>query len=537
MTGALHNRADHGDDAGYSTISGGPGDDPLAPAKNADCNRSPAKAANPAKVASDPQPLFREPAAGAAYPVEALGSALAGAVRAIDDMVQCATGTAAGSVLSAASLACQPLANIVLPIGDGDSRPLSLYLVTVAASGERKSTSDKMAMRPVEELAAELLSDHQRQIADWRADCAAWEAAKKKALQNAKGDHAAGRAALQALGPEPERPMDPILTAGEPTMAGLHQLFRTGRPSLGLMSDEGGAMLGGWGLSEEQRLNTAAGLNSLWDGSALKRVRAGDGATSLPGRRLALHLMVQPVAASRLFGDDELQGVGLLARMLTTAPAERAGTRFYRPDDPDSQSALTLYHRQLAAILRMPAQTAIGDPRHLTPRRMEMDPGAIEAFRAYADSCEAKLGKGGEWEPIKPFGSKAAEHAARLAAVIGLFHDPEMQTLDAVAFERGRRLADFYAGEALRLHGAAAIAAPLREADALRRWLADLGQPVVGLATIYQRGPAGLRTAAKAREACQTLQDHGWLRGIGGGAEIGGKHHREAWEVLRHGSG
>lgn len=521
--------------ADYTRHEFGPDDDAAgADDKNADCSRRAAKAANPAKVADEPQPLFREPAAGGIYPVDALGNALADAARAIDDMVQCAMGTAAGSVLAAASLACQPLANIVLPIGDGDARPLSLYLVTVAASGERKTTADKLAMRLVKELEEELLSEQSRQIADWKADLAAWEAAKKKALQNAKGDHAAGRTALQAIGPEPERPMDPILTTGEPTMAGLHLLFRTGRPSLGLMSDEGGSMLGGWGLSEEQRLNTAAGLNSLWDGSTLKRVRVADGATSLPGRRLALHLMVQPVAAARLFGNDELQGVGLLARVLTTAPVELAGMRFYRPDQPASRAALALYHRQLAAILRMPAQTAIGDPRHLTPRRMEMDAGAIAAFRAYADICEAKLGKGREWAAIKPFGSKAAEHAARMAAVIGLFHDPDMRTLDAAMFERGRLLADFYAGEALRLHGAAVIDAPLYEADALRRWLADTGESVVALATIYQRGPAGLRTAAKAREACQTLQEHGWLRKLEAGADIDGARHREAWEVLRH---
>ena len=55
---------------------------------------------------------------------------------------------------------------------------------------------------------------------------------------------------------------------------------------MGLFADEGAQFTGGYGMSADQRLKTGAALSSVWDGKAIKRVRAGDGAVSLHGRRL-----------------------------------------------------------------------------------------------------------------------------------------------------------------------------------------------------------------------------------------------------------
>jgi len=59
---------------------------------------------------------------------------------------------------------------------------------------------------------------------------------------------------------------------------------------------------------------------------------------------------------------------------------------------------------------------------------------------------------------------------------------------------------------------------------------------VIGLATIYQSGqPKSLRTAKAAREAMQTLTEHGWAVPIPDGAIIDGKRHRNAWRIIREG--
>jgi hypothetical protein len=435
-------------------------------------------------------------------------------------------------VLAAASLAVQGLADLVLPIAGGDPRPASLFVLTVAASGERKSTADRLALGPVAAFEAELEETYRRDLPAALAARDAWAAARDRAKRGGKGaDWKAARDAVKALGPEPELPLKPILTASEPTLQGLARLFQVARPSLGLMSDEGGAMLGGWGFQREQRVATMAALNSLWDGSTLKRVRAGDGAETMRGRRLALHLMLQPAIAPRLLADPEANGIGLLSRFLVAAPPELAGTRFQREAKPESGPALATFERQLGAILRLPLPTAPGDPRQLEPRRLGFTPDGVDAWRAFADKCERRGGPGGEWCEIRPWASKAAEHAARLAAVVALFHDPEAAALDAAAFERGATLADYYGSEMLRICGAAAIGADLLEAEALRRWICDRKLKLVASSEVLQFGPNALRTADKARAALERLAAAGWLVPVPGGAEIDGRRRRDVWRV------
>ena len=89
-------------------------------------------------------------------------------------------------------------------------------------------------------------------------------------------------------------------------------------------------MTGGYGFSPDHRLKTAAALSTLWDGSGVRRFRAGDGIADFPGRRLALHLMVQPDAAGRFYSEPILRDQGFLSRLLIAAPATLAGRRMWR---------------------------------------------------------------------------------------------------------------------------------------------------------------------------------------------------------------
>ncbi len=74
-------------------------------------------------------------------------------------------------------------------------------------------------------------------------------------------------------------------------MEGLIKNLITGQPSQGVFSDEAGRFLGGHSMSDEKRLATMAGFSKLWDGREIDRIRAGDGATKLYGRRVSMHLM------------------------------------------------------------------------------------------------------------------------------------------------------------------------------------------------------------------------------------------------------
>ena len=86
-----------------------------------------------------PQPLLEYQQTPLPYPVEALGNLLGPAVERLAEVIGVPCAMAAQSVLATAALVSQGHANVQL---DGRTYPLSLYLLTVASSGDRKSAVD-----------------------------------------------------------------------------------------------------------------------------------------------------------------------------------------------------------------------------------------------------------------------------------------------------------------------------------------------------------------------------------------------------------
>lgn len=128
-------------------------------------------------------------------------------------------------------------------------------------------------------------------------------------------------------------------------------------------------------LKAEQALKSAAAFSELWDGLAIKRVRALDGVSVLYGRRLAIHLLVQPDAAAKFLADPVLRDQGLLSRILVAAPDSIAGSRLYRDATQEDESAI----RRLGARLLSIAEHAwpLKDGRNeLEPRPLAFSEGA-----------------------------------------------------------------------------------------------------------------------------------------------------------------
>jgi hypothetical protein len=247
-----------------------------------------------------PTPLTKPVAPSAPYPLDALGRVLGAAAGAIAAKVQCPEAMAAQSVLGVASLAAQGLADVLLPFGQ--TRPLSIFALTIASSGDRKSSADNEAMIPVrmrEKKLAELFKVV-KEIYD--VDYAVWKAQHEQIARKPMGPSERA-AALKELGPEPVAPVRPYLTISEGTAEGLAKLMPQLPGALGIFSAEGAQFLSGHGFSDDAKLRTAAAFATLWDGKELRSVRAGDGMRGVLGRRLACHAMIQPDAARGVLSD------------------------------------------------------------------------------------------------------------------------------------------------------------------------------------------------------------------------------------------
>jgi Protein of unknown function (DUF3987) len=481
-----------------------------------------------------PRPLMRELPPADPFPVDALGDVLGAAASAIHDRVQAPVAICGQSVLAAAALAGQAHADVLLPIGPGQSRPLSLFLVSVAPSGERKSACDAEAMWPIRRRETALREAHDADGLHYANDRAAYDRAREAALKTGKGDRAAIRTALDALGPAPLPPLIPMLTCPEPTYEGMCRLLAAGQPSIGIFAAEGGQFVGGHGMSDEARLRTAAGLSALWDGEPIRRVRVGDGISILPGRRVSLHLMAQPTVADLWLRDRLLIDQGLLSRTLVTAPDSAMGGRLSHDEAPETAPAMARYGARLLSIMETPLPLACERPNELTPRPLALSPVAGRLWRGFADRVETMLTRDGELRPISGIANKLPEHAARIAAVLTLVRHIDAGEIAVVEMAAGIELAQHFTAEALRLHGGSQVSAELQRAEAARVWLLQhWPEPAISLPDLYQRGPVAIRDGKAARQTVTILEEHGWLIRIPQGAEIAGTRRREAWRIVR----
>ncbi len=483
-------------------------------------------------VPEEPQPLLREIPPGAPYPVEALGP-LRAAVEAVQGQTQAPLAIPAASALAVASLAVQGFADVETL---GGNRPLSLYILTVAQSGERKSACDAPLMAALRSYEKEQATEQTYARTTWQNEQAIWKGERDRILHDAKREkgekQVAAKADLDALGPEPVAPATADRTVTEPTFEGLIRLFATGQPSLGLFSDEGGQFLGGFAMSSDNRQKTLAAMNDLWQGNAIRRTRAGEGHSTLYGRRLAVHLMVQPGVARTFMSDPMTADIGFLSRVLISEPPSTIGNRFQsltRRDD----AALANFGARLRDILSSPMPIN-PETRELLPRVLALAPAARALLIRFADFIEAAQVSGGELVHVRGYASKAAEQAARIAGVLTLWRDLNAPEVTAKDMADAIILEQFYLAEVVRLADMATVSAETNNAEKLRRWLMDtcLHDEIL-TSDVVQFGPHGLRDTQKARSLLGILERHGWIVPLEPGTVIRGAPRKHAWRIVR----
>jgi putative DNA primase/helicase len=431
-----------------------------------------------------------------AFPFHALGPIMGNAARAIAQDVQAPDSLAGGSVLAAASLAVQPLANVILP--HGQRSPLSVFVITGAGSGDRKSAVDGVACKEIEEVRKNQARDYLNLVKRYDADMGA---------RNKKD-------------PEPPKPMPQSLTTGNATIEGLSRLLKN-QSSVGIFSAEGGEMLGGHSLRDDKRSSGLAFYLKGWSGESLDSLRGGEGLTVLLGRRMAMHVLVQPVLLGALLGDPLAQGQGLLARCLIAQPDTLAGTREYQHVDPDKNPAVVAYNRAIKSLLETsPTLWEGGDGYELKPQDLHLTDEARALWIAFYNEIERQQGNGSELEGARPFASKAAEHAARIAGIITLVEEPMASAVPGYAMDAAIELTGFYLTEHLRLTGAGRQERVDGRLRALLAWIQSAGT-LVPKKDVLQKSPRSLgRTAAALNPLLEELTRRGYIREAGKSWEV-----------------
>lgn len=409
-----------------------------------------------------------------AYPMAALGP-LAPACEAIAQGGQVQPAMVGQSLLGAASLLTQGLFNVETLSG---ARPLSLYLLTLAESGDGKSTADRASLAPVTE----------------------WQRSESKRYSVALADVDRIKATRKKGDDPPEPPACPFRLVTDATVEGLRRDLDAGVCSQGVFTDEAAAILSGYGMSAEQRAKTAGVFSKLWDAGHLSVSRASGGRVERYGRRVAAHWLIQPMAAAEALGDPLLSALGFWPRWLLAWPAP-AAPRLARGFDPGSLPAVGAYWQRCNELLSesLPDDAGECPAIPLADEARSVLAGAFERFE--------REGRQGSLQAIKPYALRASEQACRIAGVL-------------CAFDGRRQVSatDMRGALALVAYSLATWQAVIDEGAADQRgvyalrlyeWLTQRPGWCESLAVILNRGPACVRSKDRRDAALSELEGAG----------------------------
>ena len=459
----------------------------------------------------DPQPLgfVADPMD---YPLAALPSTIRAAVEEVAAYTQAPVALVAGSALGAVSIATQGLIDVAR--ADKLTGPVSLFLLTIAESGERKSTVDGFFTKAIHAWADEAAAALEPELTRYRADAAAWEAKhsgvkdriKQLARKGTPTDMEERR--LRELEHDrPQPPQVPRLTYQDITPEQLAYSLATGWPTAGVLSSEAGTVLGAHGMGKDSMVRNLAFLNVAWEGGIHQVDRRTSESFTVKGARLTMSLAIQD-ATLRAFFDRTgtlARGTGWMARFLLAWPASTQGTRMYA-DPPDRWPALAAFHHRLDQLLRMPLP--FDEDGRLAPPLLQLTPAAKAAWITYHDDIERELRRGGELIDVRDVASKSADNAARLAALFHVF-EHGLSDIGAESFMGAARLAAWHLNESRRYFGEMAQAPELSDAARLDAWmlahLRETHQTAVGKRYLQQFGP--IRESARLTAALDELVD------------------------------
>lgn len=254
--------------------------------------------------------------------------------------------------------------------------------------------------------------------------------------------------------------------------------------------------------------------NVLWDGGEHPIGRRTSESFTVRGARLTVGLQVQEPTLREFFerSNGLARGTGFLARFLVAWPESTQG---YRPftDPPSSWPMLAAFNRRISDILN--TESKIDDDGALMPDMLTLSPEAKATWRAFHDAIEGELRTGGELYDVRDVASKAADNAARLAA---LFHVFERGTgaIGWDSFEAASRIVAWHLNESRRFFGELALPVELANAGRLDSWLLGYCRCertyIVPIAKLQQFGPGGLRKRDVIEATMRELDDLGRAR-------------------------
>jgi len=418
------------------------------------------------------------------YPRDAFPTRARNLIDTMTETVQAPVALTAAPVLAAMGLLVQSLANVRLP--NVGARPTSLFCLSIAHSGERKSAVDGIAL--------DAITQHQK------------------------------RCAATGI------PADPNVIQ-DLTIPGIDQVLENGVSSISVFNDDASAITHGRSVQDESKMDFLSAMSRLWDGAAKKVVRKTDGEKFIYGRRLSSHLMLQPVFASGILADPFWFEQGTLARFLVTWPDTTMGTRLFRRWNQKNQRCFDEYQSMMRSLLEVNFPHAEGEQAALDPPTLGLTRPAEEEWIKFHNDVEKRIRPGCSYASVYPAANKAAEQAGRIAAVMSVIKNGNRSVIGKNEIERGIIVSQYYLDQMVNLKATAEERKKAAPENRLIDWIKSRCAPTVSKSEMLQRGPYGLRRKQDLNPVLGNLVEDGYLERVSNTTNPDSGHRSEIYQI------
>ncbi len=428
------------------------------------------------------------------------------AVLQISDEVQVPADMALMSIISSISLVSQSQIDVRRP--GGLVGPVSIFSLTLASSGLRKTALENLVYIPIKDFERSGREKYAENSEAYNVShdlwCEKFKTLQKKTakLDAFSPEYLKGEEELKALVMvKPKKPKHYRLLFDDSTPEALFSAMCDGALNVGLISSEGVSILNGRAFKDHAK------LNSLWSGSDIIVDRVKLGERFLSGGRLTTSIMVQEDIFIKYIEEKgcESRSVGLWARVLICRPIPNQGKRLMGGFEKDKDSCKWFLTR-VAELLGLALSD--GEDRLI----MNFTDEAASYWVDIYNFIEYEMRPGGVYSGVLDSASKKAENIARVAANLAFFERgrgditaADVDVAAAICFWCSRFFMHYFAG----------LSDDEKNAESLELWLEDKTQKVYDRprkSDARRSGYGGLRDTKRLERAIAILESRGKLK-------------------------
>lgn len=369
------------------------------------------------------------------WPRHLEGSLLESAVvEAINDF-QVAREMAITSALGAIAVACQGLVDIEQPTGNKVTS--SLMLLTIAESGERKTTVEKYFFKEIRQQQKFALEEYKNLYSEYEYKLSLYkdiESALRKKIKilvaNNENTETIEQQLIDLKNAQQPQPLAKKFIYDDSTPQALVQGMNEGCKNACLVSSEANGIFNGKVFSELHLINT------LWDGGDVTVDRVTKQSFILNNARLTLALMTQMSVIEHFLETRgaEARGMGFLARFLVVRPPSKAGYR-------DAQRNLTElkhlsnFNKRIGEILT----TSLKNEDNNSPKiTIKFNASSASLWREYSQAIENEMRINGVYEHYRDHASKLMDNITRVAGIVEFYEGKNNEiTVETLNFSYG----------------------------------------------------------------------------------------------------